>query len=98
MEWFRASLKSRSPANMWFRTLHVNYKATWKAIKAAFKIKWPEKAVTEMTAEKKTEMLMAEKLLESELGRKVKVGGIEEYTHVVWADRVERLANNFPDS
>ena len=29
---------------------------------------------------------------------RISIGGIEEYTHVVWADRVEKLAVNILDT
>ena len=49
------------------------------------------------TAEKQA-TLEGEVLKESELGLRTSVKGIDEYTHVVWADKVEKLAANIPDT
>lgn len=43
-------------------------------------------------------MLEGEKLTSEVLGKWVKVNGIEESTHVIWADKIERLANAIPDT
>jgi len=48
-------------------------------------------------AEKQTE-LEGEKIMEAELGTKVKVNGVEVYAHVAWANKVERLAKAIPDT
>ena len=47
-------------------------------------------------AEKQAE-LEGEKITEAELGTKVKVNGVEVYTHVTWANKVEKLAKVIPD-
>ena len=48
-------------------------------------------------AEKQAE-LEGEKITEAELGKKVKVNGAEVYTHVAWANKVEKLAKAIPDN
>jgi hypothetical protein len=94
------SLKAKSPAAAWFTTLTKANKALFSSARDAFEIRWPIKAVTEkMTAEKQA--LLDETVLKiSDLGKRVaaSVGAEEELSHVVWADKVERLAGDIPDT
>ncbi|KAG6807185.1 hypothetical protein H0H92_008484 [Tricholoma furcatifolium] len=95
---FEWSLKDGGAAAEWFRTLPADSKATWRALLAAFDERWPEKHVVAKTSNEKQEDLAEAKLKEDELGRKVKVNGVEMYSHVAWANRVERLAKAIPDN
>ncbi|KAF8064947.1 hypothetical protein FPV67DRAFT_1419562, partial [Lyophyllum atratum] len=97
ISYFQFSLKDGGPASQWFDALAENQKQTWNALRAAYNLRWPAKtAVVKTQAEKQTE-LNEVKIREDELCRKVKVNGIEVYTHVAWADKVERLAKAIPD-
>lgn len=98
VEFFGASLKSRSPAMIWFKGLAQADTASMTALKAAFALKWPEKAVVDKSSEEKANLLRAAIITERELGQQKKIGGINEYTHVIWADLVERLAGDIPDT
>ncbi|KAG6829540.1 hypothetical protein H0H87_011129 [Tephrocybe sp. NHM501043] len=60
--------------------------------------RWPKKQVVAKTMNKRQEDLAEAKLKEEELRKKVKVNGVEMYSHVAWADRVEHLAKAIPDN
>jgi hypothetical protein len=94
------SLKAKSPAAAWFTTLKKTDKATFAAARDAFELRWPVKAVTEKTTAEKQALLDETVLKLSELGRRMaaSVGAEEELSHVVWADKVERLAGDIPDT
>jgi hypothetical protein len=69
-------------------------KASFKAIRAAFEAQWPAKPVTVKTTAEKQALLDETILKPSDLGKRVaaSVGAEEELSHVVLADKVERLA------
>jgi hypothetical protein len=98
IEYFTLCLKSRSPAEIWWNALAPAQRDTWSKVQTEFEKRWPAKPVTEKTTAEKQAMLEREVLKESELGTRTSVGGIDEYTHVVWADKVEKLAANIPDT
>lgn len=98
IEYFTLCLKSRSPAEIWWDALAPTDKDTWAKVQTEFEKRWPAKPVTAKTTAEKQAMLEGEILKESELGTRISVGGIDEYTHVVWADKVEKLAANIPDT
>jgi hypothetical protein len=94
------SLKAKSPAAAWFTTLTKANKASFSSARDAFEIRWPIKAVTEKTTAEKQALLDETVLKTSDLGKRVaaSVGAEEELSHVVWADKVERLAGDIPDT
>jgi hypothetical protein len=94
------SLKAKSPAATWFTTLTKANKASFTTARDAFELRWPVKAITEKTTAEKQAMLDETVLTMGDLGRRVaaSVGAEEELSHVVWADKVERLAGNIPDT
>ena len=94
------SLKAKSPAAAWFITLQKADKATFAAARDAFELRWPVKAITEKTTAERQALLDETVLKVSDLGRRVaaSVGAEEELSHVVWADKVERLAADIPDT
>ena len=94
------SLKAKSPAAAWFITLTKADKTTFTSARKAFELRWPVKAVTEKTTAEKQALLDETVLKLSDLGRRVaaSVGAEEELSHVVWADKVERLAGDIPDT
>ena len=69
-------------------------------VRNAFELCWPVKAITEKTTAEKQALLDETTLKIGDLGRRVaaSVGAEEELSHVVWADKVERLANDIPDT
>lgn len=94
------SLKAKSPAAAWWATLTSADKATFADAKTAFEIRWPVKPITEKTTAEKQALLDATILKPSDLGKRIaaSIGAEEELTHVVWADKVERLAGDIPDT
>jgi hypothetical protein len=59
-----------------------------------------QKAITEKTTAEKQALLDETVLTAGDLGRRVaaSVGAEEELSHVVWADKVKRLAGDIPDT
>ena len=94
------SIKTKSPADAWISTLTGADKASFKAIRAAFELRWPAKPIMEKTTAEKQALLDETILKPSDLGKRVaaSIGAEEELTHVVWADKVERLAGDIPDT
>ena len=94
------SLKAKSPAAAWFITLKKADKTTFTALRDAFELCWPVKAITEKTTAEKQALLDEAILKTSDLGKRVaaSVGAEEELSHIVWADKVERLAGDIPDT
>ena len=94
------SLKAKSPAAAWFVTLTKAHKASFAVARDAFELRWPVKAITEKTTAEKQTLLDETVLKTGDLGRRVaaSIGAEEELSHVVWADRVERLADDIPDT
>ena len=93
------SLKAQSPAAAWFVTLTDGSKKSFAAVRTAFEVRWPVKAATQKTTAEKQALLDETILKSSDLGKRVaaSVGAEEELSHVVWADKVERLAGDIPD-
>lgn len=98
INYFETWLKSGSVAEQWFKDLEVVKKATWAGLCVAFKERWPERPTAQKTMAEKQAELEGEKITEAELGTKVKVNGTEMYAHVVWANKVEKLAKAVPDN
>ena len=96
--YFETWLKSGSTAEQWFMSLEPAKKTTWKDLCIAFKERWPERAIAQKSTAERQAELEGEKITEAELGKKVKVNGTEMYTHVAWANKVERLAKAIPDN
>ena len=94
------SLKAKSPAAAWFVTLNDGNKKSFAAARTAFEVRWPVKATTEKTTAEKQALLDETILKIGDLGRRVaaSAGAEEELSHIVWADKVERLAGDIPDT
>ncbi|KAG5635845.1 hypothetical protein H0H81_009952 [Sphagnurus paluster] len=94
------SLKAKSPAAVWWTTLSITDKASFASVRSAFKVRWPIKAIMEKTTAEKQALLDVVVLKPSDLGKRVapSLGAEEELTHIVWADKVERLAGDIPDT
>lgn len=73
-------------AKIWWNRLAAGEKDNWAHLRVAFEKKWPEKLITEKTVE---EQHAATVLKEESLGKRVKVDGVDEFSHVVWADKLE---------
>ena len=96
--YFKTWLKSRSAAEQWFKDLEPVKKAMWRVLCTEFKGRWPEKPLRQKSMVEKQMELEGEKIMEVELGTKVKVNGVEVYAHIAWANKVERLAKAIPDT
>jgi len=99
VRFFELSLKAKSPAAAWYLTLTTPDKASFSALRTAFELQWPPKPITEKTTAEKQALLDGTILKLTDLGKRVaaSVGAEEELSHVVWADKVERLAGDIPD-
>ena len=91
VRFFELSIKTKSPADAWLATLTTTDRASFKAIRLAFEVRWPTKPVTDKTTSEKQALLDETILKPSDLGRRVaaSLGAEEELSHVVWADKVE---------
>jgi len=100
VRYFELSLKTKSPAEAWLATLTAEDKASFNAIRAAFELRWPAKPITEKTTAEKQALLDETILKPTDLGRRVAAnpGAEEELSHIIWADKVERLAGDIPDT
>ncbi|KAG6826890.1 hypothetical protein H0H92_014010 [Tricholoma furcatifolium] len=98
IQFFEFSLKDGGPAAEWFAELPEEDKATWAALSKAFDARWPTRKAVVKTQQDKQEELTETKIKEEDLGSKVKVNGIDQYTHVAWADKIERFAKAIPDT
>ena len=93
-------MKAKSPTAVWYTTLKATDKEMFSSVRNAFELHWPVKAITEKTIAEKQAMLDEAILKASDLGKRVaaSVGTEEELSHIVWADKVERLAGDIPDT
>ena len=100
VRFFELSMKAKTPAAAWFATLQKADKTSFTTARNAFEIRWPVKAITEKTTAEKQALLDETVLTIGDLGRRVaaSIGAEEELSHVVWADKVERLAGDIPDT
>ena len=95
---FKLHLRSGSVAKQWWIALPTNRKDTWERLAQAFQAKWPVKTPTVKTIEEKRTALEGTRITEEEIGTRVKIRGVEELAHVIWADKIERLAAAIPDT
>ena len=100
VRYLELSIKMNSPADAWLATLTRTNKASFKAMRTAFKLQWPQKPITEKTMAEKQALLDETILKPSDLGKRTaaSIGAEEELLHVVWADKVERLTGDIPDT
>jgi hypothetical protein len=74
--------------------LDQTQKGTWNDVKAAFRVEWPPVPQIEISSVARRATMMSHKLLEEDLegeGRK------RNYTHALWADKVEPLWKRLKD-
>jgi hypothetical protein len=100
VRFFELSIKTKTPADAWLSTLTPTDKTSFKTMRAAFGLRWPAKPITEKTTAEKQALLDETILKPGDLGRRVaaNLGAEEELSHVVWADKVERMASDIPDT
>ncbi|KDQ50634.1 hypothetical protein JAAARDRAFT_63050 [Jaapia argillacea MUCL 33604] len=90
---FKYFLHAGGAADMWWEELGPTEKATWSSILAAFHLRWPKITGMKKTADDYVdELLNTSSLKDEELGKKVEVSGIKVWSHIAWANKVEKLA------
>ncbi|KAG6904227.1 hypothetical protein DXG01_011610, partial [Tephrocybe rancida] len=97
VNYLKLCLKDGSPSAEWFLELDDDRKDTWAAALMAFNERWPQVRAATKTKGEKQEELEKARIGEADLGKKIKVNGVETWTHVAWADRVQRLVRAIPD-
>lgn len=85
-------LKADSEADDWYQALDNATKADWAELRAAFELQYPKSIRVQKTLAEFESELMGKILKEEELGKKVTNGGVEKWTHVVWAEEVMHIA------
>ncbi|KAF8224250.1 hypothetical protein L208DRAFT_1157379, partial [Tricholoma matsutake] len=98
LENFGLNLKSNAAAEQWFNNLPTTNIDTWDHLVSAFKRKWLSKAPTVKTVKEKQVALEQTMISEEEVGKQVVTNRVEELAHIVWADKIERLAAAIPDA
>jgi hypothetical protein len=94
---FELHLKDGTMANQWWDGLTSTDKDTWDHLVQVFMMRWPSKAPTVKMVKEKQAALEWMTITEEEVGMRVKVKGVKEFTHVVWVDKVEQLAAAIPN-
>jgi hypothetical protein len=90
--------KSDFDAEEWYIDLPANNKATWAALDAAFRTRWPRRTKVQKTPEQKKAELFAQVLNENKMLEKEEIGGSQVYGYIAWAERVERLSTALGDT
>lgn len=89
---FRRHCRSAFEAEEWYDTLTATTTTDWDKFTVAFNLKWPAVQRSLRSAAEKKAELLAERLEEKDLMTKVERNGVQLYTHIAWANRVDRLA------
>lgn len=89
---FKLHLRLGSIMKQWWSALPSANKDTWEHLLQAFGMRWPDRTPMVKTIEEKQAALEQTKITEEEAGTWVKVHGVEELAHVVWANKIEKLA------
>jgi hypothetical protein len=95
---FELHLKSGSAVEQWWDALPPTDKENWNHFHQAFNERWPIRIPTAKMVGEKLMELEQTMITEEEVGTQVKIQGMEEYAHVVWANRIERWAAAIPDT
>ncbi|KAG5637491.1 hypothetical protein DXG03_004430, partial [Asterophora parasitica] len=69
----------------------------WGMLQSKFNAKWPERVAAVKTKEEKMMMLEAATLKPGDIGKQVAVNGVDELSHVAWADKVQKLMGAIHD-
>lgn len=86
-------LGTRSDAEIWFKALTQNLKASWTAFIAAFEDRWPPIVVAEKTKAEYEWELMEHLMTDAEVGTKTMLHDRECWTHEAWAAKALQLAS-----
>ncbi|KAH7905069.1 hypothetical protein BJ138DRAFT_1018215 [Hygrophoropsis aurantiaca] len=91
---FKYYLRTGSEADEWYQNLGALEQNSWCLLEAEFNRQWEPVAIVKKTQQEKEQELSKCKLEMDELGKTIKVGGLDTYTHVAWAAKVLRLAKD----
>ncbi|KZP33295.1 hypothetical protein FIBSPDRAFT_882047 [Athelia psychrophila] len=94
---FRVNLERGSPAQAWWQGIADTDKDTWDKVVALFKTQWPTTKPPAAGMPAKKALLLNMKLEESKLGEMEGAGKHENYTHIKWADRAQKLWKGLND-
>ena len=94
---FQSSLDADSPAEDWWNNLDGAQKTTWNDVKMAFRLEWPPTNTIEISSIAKRATMMSYKLAEEDIGKMEGEGRKRNYTHAIWADKVEPLWKQLED-
>ena len=94
---FRSFLKVGTEVDDWFNSLSATETASMDMIEDAFETRWPLRKVAVKTMAELQAELEAFKLEDKDLGKKVVICGVEEYTHRVHTDNFKRLVGKLHD-
>ena len=89
---FRNYLVAGSPADQWFADItlqHPGNALTWEFIEQNFESQWPAFPKRHRTVAHHEKELEKLKLVDGMLGETEAIGSEFEYTHIVWARKVE---------
>jgi hypothetical protein len=86
-------LGASSQADLWFDDLNAATQESWNLLEPAFDARWPRIKQAKRSEQEIERELLSTALIDEELGTKVKVGGVDVWSHVAWADRVAILVN-----
>ena len=86
-------LGASSTADIWFESLTTATQESWAALEAEFITRWPRVTQAKRTEQEIERELLSTLLTEKELGEKVKIGGVDVWSHIAWADKITILVN-----
>ena len=86
-------LGAGSQADLWFEDLAQATQESWVQLETAFVARWPRITQAKRSEQEIERELLSTLLNEKELGEKVKIGGVDVWSHVAWADKVTILVN-----
>ena len=86
-------LGTSSQADLWFDDLTQTMQESWAQLETAFVAQWPRITQAKRSEQEIERELLSTLLNEKELGEKVKIRGVDVWSHVAWADKVTILVN-----
>jgi hypothetical protein len=86
-------LGASSQADIWFEELEEATRKSWDLLEKAFVARWPRITQAKRSEQEIERELLSTTLEEKDLGTKVKIGGVDVWSHVAWADKIAILVN-----
>ena len=86
-------LGASSTTDIWFKSLTPTTQESWAALEAEFITHWPRVTQAKRMEQEIKRELLSTLLTEKELGKKVKIGGVDIWSHITWADKITILVN-----